>query len=166
MKRSERRDLIRTELLTLAGRRSGQISPRAVLDAARSEDSALHSLFEWDESKAAEAFRLVQASALIREVKLEVVQESVDPMRVRLEVRRAFYSLPSLRGSKGGSYVPASLIADPEELVREVLAQMNGLKRKHETLTQLSGVWREVDKANHVISASEVPKKKRKRKAG
>ena len=154
MKRNERKELVRTELVTLANERGGHISPRAVLEAARNEDSALHQFFEWDDGKAAEAFRLVQASALIREVKLEVVTESQDPTRVNLTVQRAFYSLPSLRGSKDGSYVPAHAISDPGELVGEVLKQIENLRKKHSTLTQLSGVWREVDKVREAMESS------------
>lgn len=169
MKRAEKRDLVRSELLALAEKRGGQISPAAVLDAARSEDSVLHQFFEWDESKAAEAFRLVQASALIREVKLEVFVESKDPTRVTLSVQRAFHSIPSLRGSPKGSYVPASLIKDPTELVNEVLAVMEGLRRKHAALSQLSGVWREVDRARESLSKpapSSAKKKRVRRKDG
>lgn len=165
MKRSERRQLIRSELLALANERGGQLSPRAVLDAAREESSPLHEFFEWDDAKAAEGFRLVQASALIREVKLEVITETKDPTRVSLTVRRAFYSMPSLRGSAEGSYVPAQSITDPAELVREVIAQMDGLRKKHAALTQLSGVWREVDKARETLDEQGSGKKSRKKRA-
>ena len=148
MKRGARKELVRSELVSLAEERGGQLSPRAVLDAARDESSPLHRFFEWDEGKAAEGFRLVQASALIREVRLEVVTESKDPTRVTLTVQRAFHSVPSLRGSAEGSYVHAHSISDPTELVADVLKTMNGLRKKHAALSQLAGVWRELDKVS------------------
>ena len=165
MKRTDRQDLVRTELMALASAAGGQISPRAVLDAAREAEHPLHGFFEWDDDKAGEAFRLVQASALIRAVKLQVVTEAKDPMRVTLVVQRAFYSMPSLRGSDAGSYVPAQSIKDPTELVAEVLSTIDTLRKKHATLTQLSGVWREVDKVRKVMEAPSPAKKQRRKKA-
>jgi hypothetical protein len=50
----------------------GQLTPEGVLDAARPKSSPLHGHFEWDNRKAGEAFRLVQAAALIRRVRVTV----------------------------------------------------------------------------------------------
>lgn len=160
-----RRNVVRAELEKLADERGGHISPRAVIDAARKPDHQLHPFFEWNDSKAGEAFRLVQASALIREVRLQVVVESSDPMRVTLSVQRAFYSLPSLRGSEKGSYVAAASISDPTELADEVLVQIENLRKKHAALAQLSGVWRAVDEARERIQP-QAPERKKRSKRG
>lgn len=58
-------------LLTLADR--GELTPPAVVDAARPEESPLHSCFEWDDGRAAEQYRLVQAGTLIRRVRVTVI---------------------------------------------------------------------------------------------
>lgn len=57
--------------------RQGRLLPSEVLNAARNEDSPLHGFFEWDESLAAEAYRLEQARELIRRIKIEVVFDEV-----------------------------------------------------------------------------------------
>jgi hypothetical protein len=44
----------------------GVVSPRDVVDAAKSEVSPLHPYFEWDDTVAAEKFRLGQARNLLR----------------------------------------------------------------------------------------------------
>ena len=157
-----KRSAIRTELLAIADKRGGHLSPRAVLAEARDEEHPLHACFEWDDGAAAEAFRLGQASSLIREVSLEITVEPNDPTVVELEIShsRAFYSLPSLRGSPDGSYVPASSLTESDriELTREVLAQIEGLRRKHSELTRLDGVWREVEKASEALPEKSAKK--------
>ena len=44
----------------------GYLTPALVVDAARDTDHPLHSQFEWDDTAAAEKYRLHQASALLR----------------------------------------------------------------------------------------------------
>lgn len=46
----------------------GELTPQDVVDDARSHNSPLHSFFEWDDSAAAEQYRLDQARGLIRSV--------------------------------------------------------------------------------------------------
>lgn len=46
----------------------GKVTSAAVVDEARPDDAPLHPAFEWDDAKAAERFRLNQASTLIRAV--------------------------------------------------------------------------------------------------
>lgn len=61
------------ELATIQ-EREGALTPPLVVDAARPEDAVLHPVFEWDNEKAAEAYRMKQARELIRAV--EVVVDS------------------------------------------------------------------------------------------
>jgi len=62
------------EIKALEDRR-GRLSPQEIVEAARAEGSALHECFEWDDTKAAESWRIEQARDLIRRVKIEVVIE-------------------------------------------------------------------------------------------
>ena len=48
----------------------GMIFPRAVIDHARPSDSPLHSCFEWNDTEAAEKFRIVQARGVIKSVEI------------------------------------------------------------------------------------------------
>lgn len=51
----------------------GEITPRAVVEDARAKSSPLHALFEWNNGKAADAYRLAQAREVIGSVTIEVV---------------------------------------------------------------------------------------------
>jgi hypothetical protein len=66
--------------------REGRLLPGDVVERARDEDSPLHSHFEWDDGQAAEKYRLHQARALIRTVKLMVTVHDV-PVSVAYYVR-------------------------------------------------------------------------------
>jgi len=85
--------------------RNGRLDTADVVDAARNPDSPLHGYFEWDDSAAAEAYRLSQAETLIRRFKIVVTVENV-PVRCRRYASipvagdtqgRTYYSVPKLR---------------------------------------------------------------------
>lgn len=52
-------------------KKNGSVTPEAVLEKARGENTALHSAFEWDNEKAGHLYRLVQARTLIRRIGIE-----------------------------------------------------------------------------------------------
>lgn len=85
----ERMRAIREELHSLMS--EGRLRPEDVVDAARNPNSALHSYFTWDDSEAAVAYRLQEARALIKRVKVDVVRS--DEMVVHV---------PSFIRSNGG----------------------------------------------------------------
>lgn len=141
--------MLRVELLALV-EKHGRISPRMVLDVAREEDHPLHGFFEWDDADAAEGFRLIQAAGLIRQVRLKITRDAGDPRQVGISIQRGIVSVPSLRGSKDGSYMLLDKVPDFEELKVEALSQLEGVRKKYEHLVELESVWNAIDavKAN------------------
>lgn len=70
--------------------RDGALTPIAVVEDARPEESPLHHRFEWDDLVAGELFRLNQAAALIRSVHVTIqVPGRKEPSRVRAYVSTA-----------------------------------------------------------------------------
>lgn len=51
--------------------RDGKLRTTAVVSEAKKKTSPLHPEFEWDDSKAGEEYRLIQARQLIRSVRIE-----------------------------------------------------------------------------------------------
>lgn len=124
-------ELARLELQRLD--EQGRLFPEEVLDVARDDTSSLHEYFEWNNEKAGEAFRLMQASALIRQVKIEVVQTSRDtePVRVRLEaepVRERYFK-------------PEPRTIDFDAIKREAIARLDELRYRYGHLEALHPVW-------------------------
>ncbi len=56
--------------------KAGPVTARAVVEVAHSENSPLHPYFEWDDKKAAEAYRVGTARDMIRTVRVRVISES------------------------------------------------------------------------------------------
>lgn len=119
-----------------------------VLADARDEASPLHGYFEWDDTAAAEAHRLSQASALIRRVKVQVItQPDTDPIKVRAYVARAELSASADVG-ESGTYVAIEDVAGQtawevslrDNMQRDLLR----VKRRYENTSMLLEVASEV----------------------
>jgi len=83
---------LREELLAIR-EQYGQLTPAAIVDAARDEDHPLHGRFEWDDAVAGEKYRLAQARELIRVVREKYTDAAGRPADVR-----AFHAIPREQG--------------------------------------------------------------------
>lgn len=110
-------ELERKELETMAAANNGVVTVDMVIDAAKNEDSPLHSHFEWDNDKAAENYRRWQARALIARCKITIASSE------GVEVR-AFVSLTQDRTSGGGYRMTTDVIGD-DDLSAELLLDMD-----------------------------------------
>jgi hypothetical protein len=134
MKRAERKSRIAKELAALSTR--GRLSARRVVEWARTHRaSALHTCFQWDNTKAAEAYRIWQARELI--VSVEVVYGDG-------KKRQVYVSPISIRGSKAGGYQSlVSVLSDRDmrkQFLAQALAELELVLAKYEDLTELAGV--------------------------
>jgi hypothetical protein len=73
-------------LSQIAAKNGGELRPHDVVDAAKAKNHPLHRYFEWDDKIAANAYRVDQARALIRIVRVEV-DEDKEPVRAFLSVK-------------------------------------------------------------------------------
>lgn len=146
-------EAIKRELAALAD--DGVIRAADVVAAARDEASALHPCFEWDDSEAAEQYRLVQARALLR-VYVEVSAPDSSPTPV-------FVSLTSDRVKEGGGYRALADVMSNDDMRAQLLAdafrQFASMRQKYQHLKQLAGVWDAVDEAE--MKQSKQPRRKR-----
>lgn len=103
----DKRDAIAARLAKIAAEAGGLTADRVLMDAKR-PNSPLHSEFEWDDSIAADQFRVEQARALIRSV------------RVVVEVRDHEITIPKYvhdpRDSGSQGYVSTTSLASDESL--------------------------------------------------
>src|SRR6185437_1323639 len=53
----------------------GAVTPRDVVDAARSSNSPLHDYFEWNDKKAADLFRVEQARNMLRSIRVRYIED-------------------------------------------------------------------------------------------
>jgi len=92
----------------------GRITPNSVVDDARDPDSPLHGFFQWDDSKAAEAYRLDQARALIRRFPVVVTHETIT-------IKPQAYLRDPDKATKEQGYVAFARVASSEERTRAAM---------------------------------------------
>lgn len=109
------------EKLEALDKKHGRLTPAIVVNDAQSPFSPLHDAFEWDDSKAAEQYRLGQADHLLRSI---VVVERHAP-------RAAYQSVSIGRGGKKSSesFVNVARLSDHEKRRRALETALNELER-------------------------------------
>lgn len=105
----------RAELEALRAEKGGSLLPADVVEQARSENSALHRYFEWDDTEAAQRYREQQARGVIRAVVRFMPNASGHPVSVR-----AYVSLPADREARAG-YRAVADVMDDEQLAAQAL---------------------------------------------
>ena len=118
----------------------GLIKPERVVEAARPKTSPIHDQFEWDNSAAAEKYRLLQASELIR-VSVEIIDcgGNRDPVMVR-----AFTSLTTERGVSGGYRATVQVLSNKqmrEQMLADAIAELRAFERRYAILKELAEVF-------------------------
>ena len=141
---------INDELARIAERNGGLLTPDAVVAAAAKKDSVLHELFEWDSRKAAHAWRIEQARALIRSVRVVITTDRTKVSTV------GYVRDPDLKADQQGYVATASLVGDSDRarsaLVAEFSRAAAALRRARE-LAVAFAMEGEVDAATESIDS-------------
>ena len=124
------------ELEKIRKNNRGILQPRKVVAFARNPKTDLHDCFEWNNSKAAEKYRLKQARELIQ---LVVQISPTDDKLIRVYV-----SLTDDRKKKGGGYRPLSIVMQVKKLrqvlLKDALADMKRFEIKYRRLAEMADV--------------------------
>lgn len=136
-KRKHVQEQLRQELEMLQGR-SATLNPRKVVDwAEKNPESALYHEFEWDDSKAAREYRLIQARELIKTI--VVYPSEMKPRWVSLTIDRV----------KGGGYRRTEAVQGTPNLrrilVQDVLDELIRMRDRYFDLTELDRAWHAID---------------------
>lgn len=122
---------------------AGSLTQEAVLERARSANSALHDHFEWDDGAAAEQYRLSQAGELIRSITIDVSRSNLEtkPIRAFINVQR----------NEERSYTSTLHAMSDADLRRQVLEaawrELLAIRKKYEGLEELARVFAAIDEA-------------------
>jgi hypothetical protein len=134
---------IRTELEQIRDAHDGQIPPEAVVAFATNKNTALHAEFEWDNTEAAHQFRLEQARRIIR-LNINIVPTENGNVRVPMYV-----SLVSDRKNGSGYRTLNDVMSDEdmrEQFLQQALDDFQRVRRKYETLQELTPVFSALDR--------------------
>lgn len=131
------------EMERIRVRQNGRLDQESVLAAARKPKSPLHPHFEWDNEKAAEAYRLDQAGHLIRciTVTVEKPNGGEAPVRAFVNVRR----------EEDRSYTSIQHALSDDELRAQVVAtawaELEAWRRRHAELVEFAAIFATMDQA-------------------
>jgi len=131
-----------SEIRVIAAENGGMVKPEAVVEFAKTPTTALHSVFTWDDTLAAHAYRLQQARQILRVV-VEVLPGD-DPLKFR-----AMVSLKEDRYNGMGYRITADVLTDArlrEIMLNEARADMQVFMAKYEDLKELSSVFEAMQK--------------------
>lgn len=137
-------ELIKEELELIRKTNNGFLRPQEIVEFAKNSETALHSQFTWDDTEAAQKYRLAQARAIIRVA--VIVDERSE------ETVRTYVSLTQDRHDEGGYRATVEVLNDDmlaEALMQDALKELNTFKRKYEKLSHVSGidlVFKAIDK--------------------
>lgn len=131
------------ELSLIEKETKSSLTPEAVLDRARTANSALHEHFEWDDGIAAEAHRLAQAGEIIRSIVIDVSRSNLSVKNVR-----AFVSVEQ-EGQR--SYISTARAMSDADLRKQVVCRawedFQALRKRHEGLSELARIFEAIDQA-------------------
>ena len=117
------------------------LSPRLVVDTARAPDHPLHSRFQWDDKKAGERYRLLQAAEMIRSIR---VVYRTDPDTGEERRARAYVSTGD--SNRPSEYKPTEeAMADPltrKLVLRNFERAILALKRQYGHLQEYEQMMR------------------------
>ena len=120
------------------------VTARELLDASRDEKSPLHSCFEWDDSIAAEKYRLWQARHIINSIEVEIVLENRPPVTTRL-----FLNVEKVMPKKQGEFVGVDVVLTNKDyrdrVLSYALSELRAFQRKYAAYEELMGVCKAID---------------------
>ncbi len=127
----------------------GRLSAEAVVEDAQSERSPLHTVFEWNNKKAGEAYRLEQARHLIRSV--IVVMEDRPSVRAFTRI--------TLEEDHDATYTHITVAMEDPALREQVLAraerELESWRKRYADLEEFASVCRAIEQV-----AKTLPKPK------
>ena len=115
-----------------------QATPENVLEYARNESTELHKCFEWNDTVAAEKYRLKQARQIIQS--FVIVHEEKEEPKIRA------YQITT----QTNVYQPTRLFLQQPDEYKALLArakqELQAFKARYKTLTELESIFEEIDR--------------------
>lgn len=110
-------------------------TPQNVLDLARNENSELHKCFEWDDSKAAESYRLQQARNVIQHLVIKF-DEPTPEKSVAIRV----YQISSVKNTYQPREFFIKHVDEYQKLLERAKAELQAFKNRYESIAELEDV--------------------------
>lgn len=134
-------DIVGRHIDLLRKEQKGELTAEDVLKDARNPNSPLHGFFEWDDSAAAEQYRLKQARGLIRSVVAVYVSDDRPAVRTR-----AYVHVPEAGAQHYRSTDDAMSKRKTRELVlRRALEELRQWRQRYKDLKELADLFEQIE---------------------
>lgn len=120
-----------------------EVKPEQVLDKARDSESELHKCFDWDDSSAAEKYRLHQARLVINHliVVKRDVEEEKEPVQFRVMLKND-------TARESGYKQTLVMVRDEDEykkMLEQAYRELHSFKQKYSCLSELAEILALID---------------------
>lgn len=112
-----------------------EVTPEKVLEAARDGGTELHKCFTWDDTIAAEKYRLIEARNILRFL---VREQPVDDERPPI---RTFYKAAPGEGYKSTERVFMKNVDEYQALLARAMMELKAFKAKYSMLEELQEIF-------------------------
>ena len=132
-------NIVGRELKLLAD--ENKLSPVQVLEIAKDVNSPLHDLFEWDDTVAAEKYRLLQAQKIIQQIVIVNDHPNAEVREVRAFVTEC--------KNNGHYQVITKVIEDPnayDVLLKRAKLELQAFRNKYQSILEFKELFDEIDK--------------------
>ena len=134
----------------------GKVTSEALLDYSRDEKAETHELFEWNDSVAAEKYRLTQAGKVITQLEVSVTYEEPEHEEINVELTRSPQQVPKYTYSayvninkratgSTASYVNTERAMSDKttrkQVLENALQELRMFRRKYQTCRELTDVF-------------------------
>ena len=126
----------------------GEVTPRNLLDESRDENSVMHKCYEWNDTKAAEKWRLQQSKFIMSCLTVTYEKVDIDTGTVNKVSVRAFQNVSEERDGKFIHVHDAMENAEYRAAVlRRALNELAMFRKKYSDLSELSKLFYAIDEA-------------------
>ena len=140
------------EYLEELEKKHSALTPEIVLEESRDENAVLHKCFEWDDTKAAEGYRLVQARMIIRNITVKIEKQDSTSL-----ITRAFVNVQDESAQDKGRFVSVGIAVTDEEMKKQVLKnalyELQTFKNKYANYHELEKIFADIEELEKSLTA-------------
>lgn len=140
--------------------REGRVTSASFLEYSRPETADTHTMFEWNDSVAAEKYRLRQAASIIGQldVKIQYIgSQEAEQKEVQITPVPAFVNVAGKSTKASASFVNVVAAHEDEvlwkQVMRNALGELNAFKRKYANYKEFAKVISAIDDLERNITA-------------
>ncbi|MFA5348300.1 MAG: hypothetical protein WC294_09185 [Methanoregula sp.] len=134
---------IAEELEYIRKQHDGILFPKDVVEYARNQDTMLHSRFDWDDSIAAETYRIEQARRVIR-VEVTILSRDETTIDTYVSLKQDQHNIDESGNKIGGYRSTVEVMSVPslrKTLLEEALEEHEAWERKYQNIVELAEIF-------------------------